>query len=83
MNFHFEFFFNRYFVFLVQTRCISGFVGENCRGKCTYLYYSMNCDGQGNCDKERCDLSTGCTNLTHLKEELKMEFSIVYLLTSS
>lgn len=59
-----NFFFNRYFVFLVQTRCISGFVGENCRGKCTYPYYGMNCEGQGNCDEERCDLSTGCTNLT-------------------
>lgn len=47
-----------------QTGCISGYVGENCRVKCFYPYYGMNCQGQCDCDEKRCDFSTGCINLT-------------------
>lgn len=42
----------------------SGYVGENCRGKCLYPYYIVDCHGQCDCDKERCDFSTGSSNLT-------------------
>lgn len=51
-------------VFTVQAGCIPGYVGENCRGKCTYPYYGMDCQNQCDCDESRCDFSTGCTNFT-------------------
>lgn len=51
-------------MFLVQTECISGYIGENCRGKCAYPYYGVDCQGQCDCDEKRCDFSTGCTHLT-------------------
>lgn len=54
----------RYIVFLVQTECISGYIGESCRGKCAYPYYGVDCQGQCDCDEKRCDFSTGCTILT-------------------
>lgn len=54
----------KWIVFTVQAGCIPGYVGENCLGKCTYPYYGMDCQNQCDCDENRCDFSTGCTNFT-------------------
>lgn len=62
--------------FLVQTGCISGYVGENCRGKCTYPYYGEECQGHCDCDEDSCDFSTGCTNMT---KGIAEDFTQVFL----
>lgn len=43
---------------------LPGYIGENCRGKCTYPYYGVDCQGECDCDEDSCDFSTGCTNMT-------------------
>lgn len=48
----------------MQADCSPGYFGINCRGKCSYPYYGGECQSQCDCDKERCDDSIGCTNVT-------------------
>lgn len=52
-----------YVINTVPSDCNPGYFGKNCRGKCSYPYYGEECQGQCNCDKERCDVSIGCTNV--------------------
>lgn len=52
------------FFFSVRGDCEPGYFGKNCRGKCTYPYYGKECQGQCDCGEDRCNVSTGCTNVT-------------------
>lgn len=41
-----------------------GYSGINCKTACPYPTHGHNCQGVCDCDKGRCDVSTGCTQIT-------------------
>ena len=50
---------NGYFV-----ECKPGFIGSNCAISCPYPSYGEQCQGICDCDKNNCDVSTGCKRIT-------------------
>ncbi|XP_078310685.1 uncharacterized protein LOC144618483 [Crassostrea virginica] len=44
--------------------CSPGYSGTNCSIQCPYPTYGYGCQGICDCDKDICDISTGCTLLT-------------------
>ncbi|XP_078334354.1 uncharacterized protein LOC111100153 [Crassostrea virginica] len=45
-------------------KCKPGFIGSNCAISCPYPTYGEQCQGICDCDKNSCDVSTGCRPIT-------------------
>lgn len=52
-----------FFYFILLSACLSGFSGMNCTKKCPFPTYGHRCQKLCKCNKEQCDVSTGCTLL--------------------
>lgn len=50
-------------VALFISECMPGYVGLNCKTKCLYPTYGDRCQENCDCNKDMCDVSTGCKNL--------------------
>ena len=65
-----------------------GYYGENCSFQCPYPTYGKRCQGKCVCDKDMCDISTGCKIRTGTASEMqlinvyKSEVSVKCLLCS-
>ena len=61
---------NLHSVFSFLLECTpAGYFGSNCSEPCPYPYYGDGCRGTCKCDKNSCDVSTGCrprTTGTHI-----------------
>ena len=53
-------FFNIFF----SLGCSPGYFGRNCTRSCPYPLYGEVCGGICECDKDSCDVSTGCRPIT-------------------
>lgn len=42
---------------------MSGFSGKNCTQKCPFPTYGIRCQELCKCNKDQCDVSTGCSTL--------------------
>lgn len=52
-----------FFYFILLSACLSGLSGMNCTKKCPFPTYGHRCQKLCKCNKEQCDVSTGCTLL--------------------
>ncbi|XP_052710775.1 cell death abnormality protein 1-like [Crassostrea angulata] len=43
-------------------RCMPGYSGLNCSSPCPYPLYGVECQKSCNCNRDLCDVSTGCIN---------------------
>ncbi|XP_062599153.1 platelet endothelial aggregation receptor 1-like [Saccostrea cucullata] len=41
-------------------KCLPGYIGINCSYKCPYPSYGEACQAKCDCEKDTCDVSTGC-----------------------
>ena len=46
--------------FVYFEECSPGYAGPNCTIQCPYPSYGDICQGICKCDKDTCDISTGC-----------------------
>lgn len=53
-----------YFLLFCISACMPGYTGINCTDACLYPTYEHNCQGFCDCEKDICDFSTGCTQIT-------------------
>lgn len=44
--------------------CVTGYTGLNCTKKCPFPTYGKRCQNLCKCDKDQCDMSTGCSTLS-------------------
>uniref|UniRef100_A0A8W8JIA6 Uncharacterized protein n=1 Tax=Magallana gigas TaxID=29159 RepID=A0A8W8JIA6_MAGGI len=51
-------------------RCMPGYSGINCTSLCPYPQYGVDCQRKCNCSKDRCDVSTGCQQITTVAQTL-------------
>lgn len=56
ISIHFQYFF--------LLGCTQGYFGLNCTLQCPYPYYGDRCRRRCECDKDSCDVSTGCRPIT-------------------
>ena len=49
-----------------------GYLGENCSFQCPYPAYGKRCQGTCVCDKDMCDISTGCKIRTGTASEMQL-----------
>lgn len=52
-----------FFYFILLSACLSGYSGINCTKKCPFPTYGHRCQKLCKCNKEQCNVSTGCTLL--------------------
>eukprot|EP00105_Crassostrea_gigas_P017137 XP_011434796.1 PREDICTED: multiple epidermal growth factor-like domains protein 10 isoform X1 [Crassostrea gigas] len=45
-------------------RCFPGYTGEKCSVLCPYPYYGVDCQRTCNCSRDKCDVSSGCMDVT-------------------
>lgn len=50
------------FYIILFLACKQGYTGENCSDPCPYPSYGVECQNMCNCDKDLCNVSTGCQN---------------------
>lgn len=43
---------------------MAGYTGQNCTEKCLFPTYGIRCQNLCECDKDQCDVSTGCSTLS-------------------
>ncbi|XP_078334329.1 uncharacterized protein LOC144625834 isoform X2 [Crassostrea virginica] len=48
-------------------KCMAGYIGPNCTIRCPYPTYGELCQGNCDCNKNSCDVSTGCRTWTTTK----------------
>lgn len=44
--------------------CMTGYTGLNCTKKCPFPTYGKRCQKLCKCDKDQCDMSSGCSTLS-------------------
>ncbi|XP_056013948.1 scavenger receptor class F member 2-like isoform X2 [Ostrea edulis] len=45
-------------------KCLPGYLGINCSIMCLYPYYGEECQEECDCERELCDVSVGCKDVT-------------------
>lgn len=50
-----------------------GYTGINCTSLCPYPQYGVDCQRSCNCNKDLCDVSTGCIGPTTGKQKQKQD----------
>lgn len=71
-------------VALFISECMPGYVGLNCKTKCPYPTYGYRCQNNCDCNKDMCDVYTGCKNLItgifyiYKNEKYKQSISTIY-----